>query len=223
MTTIQKLQFLQSKAIKLLATALLLVVLIGGGGYIYLQVASQNRAGTTNDASLQTAKATLGNLVLSANGTGKVMPGAESSFGFNTSGQISEIYVKIGDQVQAGQVLAQLDDAEAKVNLAEAQEAMNKLTSAAAIATARQTLAEAQTNLATTKASLEYLISPEVLYWEEKITEREQILKAAQTAYQTDTSEAAKQKVTAAEKSLKYAQDSLTYLQKVYKKTYVPT
>ena len=58
------------------------------------------------------------------------------------------------------------------------------------------------------KETLEYLISPEVLYWEEKVAEREQILADAQAAAQTDTSDAAKQKVTEAETSLEYAQDS---------------
>jgi multidrug efflux pump subunit AcrA (membrane-fusion protein) len=158
---------------------------------------------------------------LYANGTGTIIPAAESSFGFNTTGQVSAIYVKVGDEVEAGQVLAQLDDTEANIELAEAQEAMNKLTSAAAMATARQALAEAQSEFDLSKETLEYLISPEVLYWEEKVAEREQILADAQTAALTDTSDAAKQKVSEAETSLKYAQDSLSYFQKVYEYDYI--
>ena len=104
----------------------------------------QPTAGDENP--LQTAKATVGDLVLYADGTGTVIPAAESSFGFSTNGQVSEIYVKVGDQVEAGQVLAQLDDTYAKIELAEAQEAMNKLTSDSAIATAKQTLAKAQSD-----------------------------------------------------------------------------
>jgi HlyD family secretion protein len=124
--------------------------------------------------------------------------------------------------VESGQVLAQLDDTVAKIELAEAQAAMNKLTSAAAIATARQTLAEAQSKFDLAKETLEYLISPEVLYWEEKVAEREQILADAQTAAQSDTSDDAKQNVSEAETSLKYAQDSLAYFQKVYEYEYLP-
>jgi RND family efflux transporter MFP subunit len=160
--------------------------------------------------------------VLYANGTGTLIPSGESSFGFNTSGQVSEIDVKVGDQVQAGQVLAQLDDTAAKIKLAEAQKAMDALTSSAAIATAKQDLATAESDLVSAKANLEYLISPEVLYWEEKVAEREQTLTDAQTAYQTDTSDAAKQKVTEAETSLKYAQNSLKYFQTAYEETYIP-
>ena len=196
--------------------------LLGGGGYFYLRTSSPKPTVTTNGNSLQTAKATVGNLVLFAAGTGTVSPVAESSVGFNTNGHVTEIDVHIGDHVEAGQMLAQLDDTYAKIDLAQAQDAMNKLTSAAAIATAKQSLADAQTSFVTAKKSLEYLISPEVLYWEEKVAEREQILADAKAANQTDTSDAAKQKVTDAETSLKYAQDSLTHFQQVYTYTYLP-
>jgi len=216
------LKIFSRKSIRLVAIVIVLGVLIGGGIYVYSRVASRNTTIATSATSLQTAKATVGDLVLQADGTGTVMPAAESNFGFNTNGQVSEINVKVGDQVKAGQVLAQLDDTEAKIKLAEAQEAMNKLTSPAAIATTTQALANAESNFATAKSSLEYLISPEVLYWEEKVAEREQILTDAQATVQTDISDAAKQKVTEAQTSLSYAQNQLKYFQTVYKETYVP-
>jgi HlyD family secretion protein len=150
---------------------------------------------------LQTARATIGDLILYANGTGTIVPATESSFGFNISGQVTEIYVQIGERVEAGQVLARLDDTEAKIELVEAQEALNQLTSPAALATATQNLATAQSDFDLAKETLGFLISPEVLYWEEKVAEREQVLADAQA----DTSEAAKQKVAEAETSLEYA------------------
>jgi HlyD family secretion protein len=223
MTTTRKSNFLSIISRRQIAIAIVLTILIGGGGYAYLRLTSSKATTATNGKTLQTAKATTGDLVLFASGTGTVSPAAESSFGFNANGQVSEISVNVGDQVEAGQVLAQLDDTDAKLALAQAQDAMNKLTSAAAIASAKQTLARAQTDFVTAKKTLEYLISPEVLYWEEKIAEREQILADAKAANQTDTSDAAKQKVTGAEASLKYAQDSLTYFQGVYESDYVPT
>ena len=223
MTTLQKSKPSSKSVTRRVVIIIIAVILIvGGGGYMYLRFTSQKPAVVTNENSLQTAKATVGNLVLFAAGTGTVSPAAESSIGFNTDGHVSEIYVHIGDHVEAGQVLAQVDDTNAKINLAQAQDAMNKLTSAAAIATARQALADAQTSFAAAKPTLEHLISPEVLYWEEKVAEREQILADAKTANQTDSSDAAKQKVTDAETSLKYAQDSLAYFQKVYTHTYIP-
>lgn len=201
---------------------LLLAILLGGGGYLYLRLTAGQVTESTNGNTLQTATATVGDVVLFASGTGTVSPAAESSFGFNASGQVIEINVSIGDQVEVGQVLAQLDDTYPQIDLAQAQVALDKLTSDAAIATAKKTLAEAQIKYGETKKTLEHLISPEVLYWEEKVTEREQVLADAKLAGQTDTSDAAKQKVEQAEASLKFAQDSWTYFQNVYTETYVP-
>src|SRR5512145_2296886 len=199
MTTTQKPNFLQSKAIKRIATVILLAALIGMGYFAYSRFASQGSTGTADETALQTAKATRGDLVLFADGTGTIIPAAEASLGFGTSGQVSEIYVQVGDQVEAGQVLAKLDDSEEQVALAEAQAAMNALTSDAAIAEAEQTLGDARTSFDTAKEVLAYLISPEVLYWEEKVIEREQTLAEAQAAAQTDTSDAAKRKENQAE------------------------
>jgi len=216
----QKLEPLSRTTIRVTTLVIALAILIVGGLFAYSRIKSQSTS-TADQTPLQTAKATVGDLVLYADGTGTIMPATESSLGFNTSGQVSEIYVEIGDQVEAGQVLAQLDDTDAKIELAEAQEAMNKLTSGAAIAAAKQALAEAQVDLAPIRETLEYLISPEVLYLEEKVAEREQILADTQAAAQTDTSEVAKQNMTEAETSLKYAQDSLAHFQKVYEYEYI--
>jgi HlyD family secretion protein len=220
--TTKKSNLFSNKAIKIASAIILFVTLTVGGYFTYLRIMARSTTNTSNETPLQTAKATKGNLILYANGTGTVKPAEESAFGFNTSGQVSELNVKVGDQVQAGQVLAQLDDTDEKIKLAEAQQAMDKLTSIAAVATATQTLATAQTDFATAKSSLEYLISPEVLYWEEQVDGRGQTLADAQAAAQTDTSEAAKKKVADAETALTYAQNQLKYFQTVYEETYVP-
>ncbi|MBK9927581.1 MAG: efflux RND transporter periplasmic adaptor subunit [Anaerolineales bacterium] len=222
MNTTQKAKHTSKIRISRVAIILLLAILLGGGGYLYLRLSTPT-ADSTTETPLQTSKATTGDLVLFASGTGTVSPAAESSFGFNTSGQVSEIKVNVGDAVEAGQVLAQLDDTQAKIELAQAQEAMDKLTSAAAIATVKGSLAEALTDYDSTKKTLQYLISPQVLYWEENIAEREKLLAAAQAAAETDTSETAKQKVAQIEASLKYAQNSLVYYQQDYNDTYVKT
>jgi len=222
MTTIQRSN--RSSKISIWGIVLIagLAVLTAGGGYIYLRLNSQTPASTSTGNTLQTAKATTGDLVLFAKGTGTVSPAAESKIGFNIGGQVSSVAVNIGEHVETGQVLAQLDDTYVKIDLAQAQAAMNKLTSAAAIATAQQLLADAQTSFVNAKKTLEYLSSPEVLYWEEKVIEREQTLADAKAANQTDKSETANKKVTDAETTLIYAQDSLTYFQKMYTKEYIP-
>ena len=219
MTTTQKSKFLSRTSIRRIGLVIAMAILLGG--YIFLRGNSQKTA-APQASSLQTAKATVGNLVLFADGSGTIRPAAESNLSFNTSGQVSSITVKIGDHVDAGQVLAQLDDTDARISLAQAQDAMNKLTSAASIATAKQTLAAAQTSFVNAKKTLEHLVSPEVLYWEENVAQREQVLADAKTANQTNLSDSAKQKVTQAEASLKFARDSLTYFQAVYTQSYIP-
>ena len=218
--TTKKSNLFSNKAIKLFTAVVLIAGLLGGGYFVYSRM-TLSQSTTTEETPVQTAKATTGDLVLYANGTGTTIPAEESSFGFSTTGQVSEIFVKIGDPVEAGDVLAQLDDTEAQIELAEAQEAMNALTSDAALATAKQTLAEAQESFDLAKETLEFLISPEVLYWEEKVAEREQLLADAQVTAQTATSDEAKQKATDAETSLEYAQAQLKYFQTVYEETYV--
>src|SRR5260221_1310054 len=152
MTTIQKSRALSKTSIWRITIAIAVAILIGVGGYIYLRVTSRRPTNTTTQNTLQTAKATVGNLVLFASGTGTIIPAAESKLSFNSSGQVSDIAVKVDDHVDAGQVLAQLDDTDAKVGLAQAQDTMNKLTSAAAIATAKQMLADAQSSFVSAKA-----------------------------------------------------------------------
>jgi HlyD family secretion protein len=218
--TSKKSNLLSNRAIKLFTAVILIAGLLGGGYLAYSRITSSQTT-SAEETPLQTAKATTGDLVLYANGTGTTIPAEESSFGFSTTGQVSEIFVKIGDPVEAGDVLAQLDDTDAQIELAEAQEAMNALTSAAALATAKQTVAEAQESFDLAKETLEFLISPEVLYWEEKLAEREQVLADAQTAAQTDTSDEAKQNVTEAQTSLEYAQAQLKYFQTVYEESYI--
>jgi HlyD family secretion protein len=217
--TTKKTNLFSNKAIRIVIAVSVVAVLAGGGYFGYKRFTASKTTATAE--TLFSAKATTGNMELLANGTGTILPAGESTFGFSSSGQVSQINVKVGDQVKAGDVLAQLDDTDAKIALTQAQEAMDKLTSAAAIATARADLATAETNLASAKSALEYLISPDVLYWEEQVGQRQQVLTDAQTATQTDTSAAAKQKVTDAQTSLKYAQDSLSYFQTVYRKDYV--
>jgi len=221
MTTTKKNNHSSNTRTRGILFVLLLAILLAGGGYFYLRTNSSQSTESASGETLQTAKATTGELVLFASGTGTVSPAAESSFGFNTSGQVAQINVNVGDTVEAGQVLAQLDDTYAQIKLAQAQETMDKLTSASAIATVDGSLAEALTSYDSTKKSLEYLISPKVLYWEEKVAEREQLLAEAQATAQTDASDSAQQKVTDVEASLKYAQNSLVYYRQVYNDSYV--
>jgi HlyD family secretion protein len=219
--TTQKSKSSSKKAILIVISVFVVAALVAGGYFAYTRYFTAQTT-TAEQTPLQTARATKGDLVLYASGTGTIVSTQESSLAINSRGQVKEIGVKVGDTVKAGQVLAQLDDTDTQTQVQEAQQSMNELTSAQAIANAKTALARAQSDFASAKKSLEYLISPEVLYWEEKVAERQQTLTDAQTAYQSDTSDAAKQEVDEAQNSLTYAQNELKYFQAVYEETYIP-
>jgi len=125
-----------------------LVIAIGGGAYAYVK--SQQAAAaavTAQQATVQTATARTGNIILRASGTGTLVAAAESNLGFQTSGTLTVLNVQVGSHVKAGDLIAQLDSSNQQLALAQAQQALNQLTSPSAIATAQQNLVTAQTNL----------------------------------------------------------------------------
>ena len=79
-----------------------------GGYFYYSTVILATR--TTTGLAVQTAIAQRGDLVVSASGNGTLIAQSDASFGFETSGQVTEIHGKVGDHVEAGQLRAQLDD-----------------------------------------------------------------------------------------------------------------
>ena len=129
---------------------------IGVGTYLVLKSAKASST-TTTAAALQTSTARQGDLVLEASGTGYLVAASESAVGFSTSGKLANLYVKLGDTVEAGQLLAELDDSSQQLALANAQQTLRELTSASAIATAQQTVASAEATLYNAQVALNTL------------------------------------------------------------------
>ena len=73
-----------------------------------------------------------------------VVPVQEAQLAFSLPGSIKMINVTAGDQVAAGDVLAELDNDSIKLEVEAAQRTVRELTSAAAIAAAEQATANAQ-------------------------------------------------------------------------------
>ena len=61
-----------------------------------------------NDAGIETEKVRRGELEIYASGSGTIIPAEEYQLGFGTEGTIGELNVEVGDEVQAGDVLATL-------------------------------------------------------------------------------------------------------------------
>ena len=171
---------------------------------------------------MQTAVAQRGDLVVSASGTGTLIAQTDASFGFETSGQVTEIYVKVGDQVEAGQVLAQIDDTLAQMDYIEAQQDLEELYSATSIAAVQQEIGTAQDAEFYAHEWLEYLLSSEVIESEENLAIAEQRLAEAQAEAAVNPSDAATQTVNDKELAVAYLQDKLTQAQEYYENHYLP-
>ena len=143
-------------------TLLVLLVLLVAASGLFYSVQARKAAAAATESTPQTAIVRQGNLIISATGTGTLAVSDEIDLGFTTSGQVTGVFVKPGDHVEAGTLLAQIDDQGAQIDYTTAKHAYQELTSAAAIASAQQDVAQAQTDLMSAKYQLEYLISPEV-------------------------------------------------------------
>jgi HlyD family secretion protein len=204
----------------LLITILLVLAAAGGSGYYFWK--QQTASADTAASAVQTATVTRGNIKLFASGTGDLIPSATATFGFSSSGTVVEVLVKVGDIVDAGRLLARLDDSDAQKQLIQAQRALTELTSPAAVAAAELAVADAKVNVVGTKATLAYFISPQVVYWEEKVAEAEKALDQAKADAAANPSAEADKKVNSAEQHLKAYKNYLAQAWLDYWNDYVP-
>lgn len=161
------------------------VVLVAGAASYYFgligPLTGAARAQATTETPLQTATVRRGDLVVSATGAGSVIPATEVNLAFVSGGLLVELPVRVGSKVQAGDVLARLDDtsarsqvAQAELNLAQAQLQLEKLVEGATTAE----LAAAEATLASAQANLENLQSPAAK--QENVAAQQNLLSAQQ-------------------------------------------
>ena len=115
------------------------------------------------EPTIATAQASRGDLIISASGSGTLIPASETALGFRSGGVLTELLIEVGDQVEAGELLARLDDTDAQdqvaqveIELRQAELDRAELDEEADPAD----LAEAQANLASAQAELTELMSP---------------------------------------------------------------
>jgi HlyD family secretion protein len=110
---------------KFLWITFIIIILLAVGGYYGYTAYAQSTQPTEETETLQTAVANQGDLVIFASAAGEVVPSAELSLDFDEGGTVSEILVRVGEKVEAGQVLARLQTDETEeaiaVNLANAE------------------------------------------------------------------------------------------------------
>jgi len=114
---------------------LLLIILIGKStGWI----------GGDNSTKIATAKAELQNIIETVSANGKIQPEVEVKISSDVSGEIRALYVKEGDSVKAGQLLARIDPELYQSALDRTDAALNNSKANLANAKARLLQAEAK-------------------------------------------------------------------------------
>jgi HlyD family secretion protein len=207
---------------KIIWIVVVVAVLAGAGYFIYSKTTTSKATKTTTAATLHTTTAKQGDLVIYASGTGNLVASQSVSLGFGTSGTISKLNVKLGDQVKKGDVLAELDTTTAQTTYEQARRTLLNLTSASNIATAEDAAATAATAVETAKQTVQYEISPQVFSYEQKLAGAEDALAKAQQTAASDPSDANTKAVTDAQAAVDKAKKSLKSAQYWYKTVYVP-
>lgn len=168
-------------------TTLILAAIAVGGSYFYY-TSSVSAETTTETEQVQTAVARVGEIVVSATGAGTVIAASDVELGFSTSGRLTEMLVQVGDNVQAGDVLARINDTDAQQTLANAQlqlaqAAMQTNASATEVGVSYDDISveQAQINLELAQTALDDLLN-----WEpdpDEIALAEANLAAAEASY----------------------------------------
>jgi RND family efflux transporter MFP subunit len=200
-----------------------LLILLAVGGVTAYRLYTQSKAETATSATstLQTATARLGSLTVSASAAGKVIAATEISIGFDESGTLSELLVKEGDEVQAGQVLARLetDQTEEEIALALAEAQLNVLTAQQALddiySTAQVNAAQALKDVEDAEQALEDLQSSDLSIAEaaQAVADAQEALKTAQRSYNSARSTADKNTIAEAYAELVIAKADLKEMQ----------
>lgn len=203
----------RNKRFWLLALALCVVVV---GGYAYYRT-SRVVAQTGEEAGqLQTATVRVGSLVVSATGAGTIIPAKQWDLSFQQSGTVTEVLVTVGETVEAGQVLARLDDTAAQEAVAMAEQALVIQESSLATLTAAPSEDEVAAAEATLRSAEAALAQAQAGADPNEVAAAQATLRAASAALQTLLAGPDANSVAQATASLQKAEAALKQAQAAY-------
>ena len=194
-----------------------ILLIVVGGYYAYDYFSTENEA-VSETPQVQTAVARSGDLTVFATGAGQVIPASVVNLGFDEAGALSEVLVKIGDQVQPGEVLARLETnqtedeialalAEAELNVITAQQSLDDVYDSVQVDTAQALL-----DVEAAEQALEDLLNGDlrlaqalqaVAEAEEDVNQTERSYNAVRSTADQSTIDAAYAELVLAEKKLK--------------------
>ncbi|MBK6345890.1 MAG: efflux RND transporter periplasmic adaptor subunit [Bacteroidales bacterium] len=157
----------------------------------------QGLIGKEDLTKVTSEKAESRSIIETVSANGKIQPEAEVKISPDVSGEVVDVFVKEGDEVQAGTLLAKIDPKIYASNYDRILASLN--TTKASLANARARLAQVQAQFINAKASYER----NQRLWNEKAISASEY-DAAKSAY-----EVAKSEVTAAEENVKGADYSV--------------
>jgi HlyD family secretion protein len=164
-------KFLKKRS-KLILTGIALAVIVAGTLYFTQPFAADEIA----TPALQTARVRTGDLVITANGAGNIVPAAQVDIGFRSAGVITELNVENGDTVTTAQILGRLEE-----NI-QAEADFQALFSAQGLAQAQLAVANAESALKDATNSVIYLVGSNAWYWEGQLNQAEAALNALDAA-----------------------------------------
>jgi HlyD family secretion protein len=199
-----------------IAVVIIILSAAGGGYYYHNNVGAAAQEPEENPVQTTTVRS--GEIIISASGAGTVIPAAEVNLAFQSGGLLAEVLVQVGDTVQAGDVLARVDDTQARKALMSAElqvvQAEEKLADQLDTVPEQQDLALAEANLALAQFQLD-----EVLNWapsDEDVTQAQASLEADQAGYEAAQNKSAYDQTASSRISLEQAQQGLEDAQAAY-------
>ena len=164
------------------------LVVVLGSAFAYYTLTAAADAAEDEEPPLQTSTARQGDITISATAAGTVIPADEVLLSFPINGVLVELLVGVGDSVQAGDILASLNDSDVQKSIVNAQiqlaQAAMKTDAAATeigISFDDINIEQARINLEQAEDSLDDLLN-----WEpdeDEITKAEASLASAEASY----------------------------------------
>ncbi|MBK9927580.1 MAG: efflux RND transporter periplasmic adaptor subunit [Anaerolineales bacterium] len=201
----------------IISSVVVLAIVLSMTGYYY----SKSKSTNAIQATLETSTIGTGDIILSASGLGTLIPSEEVSFGFDNSGKVEEVLVKLGDTVEAGQVLATQENSTIALEYKRAEANLAALSSPSAIASAEQAMFDAKETLVSAKDTYQHMIGPDLLIAQENEQQAQLKVQAAKDAVGQDASDENKQLLTIAETALENTEKILAQAKRDYEGKYL--
>ncbi|MFO7625412.1 MAG: efflux RND transporter periplasmic adaptor subunit [Anaerolineales bacterium] len=196
---------------------LFLAVVAAGGYYYYAKQYLPAQAAP--EPSMQTAKVRTGDILVVTNGVGNLFPAEQVELSFRSGGVLAEVNVSLGDRVNAGDLLARLDDTAALQQLETAEENLQALLSPASVLEAEMAVYNAQKGLDEAIDRLAALISPAVWQAEQDLAAAAVNLASLE---EKAAGEATSSELEEAKEALEIARANLESAQTTYTEEYLP-